>query len=165
MAQVQFCAGIILVTHLFCQSIHFLRQNSDAAAYFIVTHFRNQHLFADLITVGGIADAIMGQTTAHLIHAHVVLLRDVSDRLIELRVTDFHPHFLTHLQDNLIHDQTFQDLVAQRCVIRKLLPCFARVELYRFHQAVNVTFKYDAVVNHSGDFINNLGGREAGIRN
>jgi len=53
----------------------------------------------------------------------------------------------------------------QRSVIRKLLTCFARVELYRFHQTVNVTFKHDAVVNHSRDFIDNLWGREAGIRN
>ena len=55
--------------------------------------------------------------------------------------------------------------MAQRGVIRKLLTCFARIELHRFHQTVNVTFEHDAVVNNSGDLINNLGGREAGIRN
>ena len=165
MAQVQLCARIVLVTHLFCQRVHFLRQDRDATTDFIVTHFRNQHLFTDLVAVGGVADAVIGQTTAHLIQRHVVLLCDVSDGLIELLVSHLHAHFLTHLQNDLIHDQSFQDLMAQRGVIRKLLTCFARIELHRFHQTVNVTFEHDAVVNNSGDLINNLGGREAGIRN
>ena len=38
-AQVKFSAGIILITHLFRQGIHFLRQDGDAATDFIVTHF------------------------------------------------------------------------------------------------------------------------------
>ncbi len=40
---------------------------------------------------------------------------------------------LTYLQDDLIHDQTFHDLVAQRRVIRKLLPCLSSVQFYRLH--------------------------------
>ena len=82
----------------------------------------------------------------------------VPDELLQ-RLQHFHSQYFP------LHQQRFQDLVAQRSVIRKLLTCLARVELYRFHQTVNVTFKHDAVVNHSRDFIDNLWGREAGIRN
>ena len=54
MAQVKFGAGIVLVAYLLRQGIHFLRQDGDAATDFVVTHFRDGHLFADLATIGRI---------------------------------------------------------------------------------------------------------------
>ncbi|MNP23761.1 hypothetical protein D3C76_1164810 [compost metagenome] len=133
MAQVQFGTGIVLIAHLLSQLIHFLWQDRDATTHFVVTHFRDQHLFADLITVSRVADAVIGQTAAHLVDRHVVLLRNVRDRFIELLIGHFNTHFLTHLQHYLIHDQTLEDLMTQRGVIWKLLTCFARIELHRLH--------------------------------
>ncbi|MNT36873.1 hypothetical protein D3C72_1729820 [compost metagenome] len=133
MAQVQLSAGIVLVAHLLRQLIHFLRQDRYAATHFVVAHFGDQHLFADLVAVGRIADPIVGQTAAHLIEGHVVLLRNVGDRFIELLIGHLHTHFLTHLQHDLIHDQTLEDLMTQRRVIWKLLTCFTRIELHRLH--------------------------------
>ena len=132
-AQVQLSAGVVLVTHLLRQGFDFLRQNGDATTHLVVTHFRDNHLFADLVTIGVVVQTIVSQTAAHLIQRHVVLFRDVSNRLIQLLIGDFHSHFLPHLQDDLIHDQTFHDLVAQRRVIRKLLPCLSSVQFYRLH--------------------------------
>ena len=128
-AQVKLGAGIVLVANLFCQRFDFLRQHGDTATHFIVTHFRNQHLFADLATVGVVVDAFIGQTAAHLIHGHVVLFGDVGDGLIELVVRDLHAHLLPQLQYDLVHDQSFEDLMAQCRVIRQLLASLTRIEL------------------------------------
>ena len=103
-AEVQFGTGVVLIADLFCQSFNFLRQNGDATTNFIVTHFRNNHLFTNLITVGVVVNAVIGQAATHLIHGHVVLFCNVGDRLVELIVRDLHAHFLAHLQDNLVHD-------------------------------------------------------------
>ena len=96
-AQVELGAGVVLVADLFRQRFHFLRQHGDATTHFIVTHFRNQHLFTDLVTVGVVVDAFIGQTAAHLIQGHIILFGDVGDSLIELVVRDLHAHLLPHL--------------------------------------------------------------------
>jgi hypothetical protein len=163
-AQVQLGAGVVLVANLFGQRFHFLRQHGDATTHFVVTHFRNQHLFTDLVTVGVVVDAVIGQTAAHLIHGHVVLFGDVGDGLIELIVRDLHAHFLAHLQNDLVHDQTFEDLMTQGRVIRQLLTGLASIELNRLHQAIDVAFKHDAIIDDSRYFIDNLWGSETGIR-
>ncbi len=163
MAQVQFGAGVVLVADLLGQGFHFLRQDSNATTHFVITHFRDDHLFADLGAIGVVVQAVIGQTATHLIERHVVLFGDISDSLVKLFIADFHAHFLAHLQHNLIHDQTFQNLMTQRAVIRELLACLVGVKLYRLHEAINVTFQYHAVVHDGCNFIDNLRSSEAGI--
>ena len=164
MAEIQLGAGVVLIADLFGQGFNFLRQNGDATTDFVVTYFRNQHLFTNLITVGAVVDTVIGQTAAHLIHGHVVLFGDVGDGLVELIVRDLHAHFLAHLQDNLVHDQTLKDLMTQGGVIRQLLPGLAGVQFYRLHQAIDVAFKNNAIIDDSRYFIDNLWGSETGIR-
>ena len=145
------------------QRFHFLRQDGDTATHFVIAHFGNRHLFTDLITVGVVIQTVIGQTATHLIQRHVVLLRDVSDRLVELFVANFDAHFLAHLQQDLIHDQTFQNLMAQRGVIRKLLTSLAGIQFNRLHQTINVTFQYHAVIHDGCYFIDNLRRSETGV--
>ncbi len=118
MAQIQLGAAVVLTPDLLCQRIDFLRQNGYAAAHFVIPHFGDSHFFADLFAIGVVINAVIGQTATHLVHAHFVLRGNVSDSFIKLLVGDFYAHFLAHLQDDLVHDQTLQNLVAQRTVIR-----------------------------------------------
>ncbi|MNS63180.1 hypothetical protein D3C72_962680 [compost metagenome] len=64
---------------------------------------------------------------------------------------------------DVIHNQTFKDLVTQGLVIRQLLTGLLRIELHRLQQGVYVALKYHAVIHDGGDFIHFLGCCERGI--
>lgn len=130
MADVHFGVAAVLRAHLFGQRVHFLRQDGDAAAHFVVTHFGDQHLFADLRTVGVVVQPFIRQAAAQLIDAHLVLRGDIGDRFIQIGVGHGDAHFLGHLQLDVIHDQAFDDLMAQRLVVRQLLAGLLGVELH-----------------------------------
>ncbi len=127
LTDVKFGALGILRANLLSQRIHFLRQNGDTTAHFIVTHFRDQHLFADLRAIIVVVHPVIGQTAAQLINAHAVLRGDVLDRLIQLLIAHLQTGFFAHLQNDGIHDLAFKDLMTQGFVIRQLLTSLLRL--------------------------------------
>ncbi|VFS71493.1 Uncharacterised protein [Kluyvera cryocrescens] len=55
--------------------------------------------------------------------------------------------------------------MAQGCVVRQLLTSPGQSSFDGLHQTINVALEYDAIIYDGCNFIDNLWGSEAGIRN
>ena len=120
-------------------------------------------LAADLVAVGGVVDALLGERIGQLGEREAVALGDVLQRRVHLFVGHLDARLVGPLHLQLLQHEPLEHLLAQHVLRRQLELLLVQPLAHRRHLRVEVAVEHHAVVHDGDDAVEHvpLGGQFA----